>query len=172
MQKHVLRNKIRDRAPTHYNHSVGDVLLAILDGTRVDDWQRSNIEDFHSKPLTVATLKAKARLSESSVVRALKILLKDGVIKMNPHTVNSYKISTSAILGMESRYKDEMLEKEIKQLTAQILKAVRMRFTRNPQRKPTWAGIHPEECTCVRRSEGLEFCSYTAPDKAQLTHAA
>jgi DNA-binding transcriptional regulator YhcF (GntR family) len=65
-------------------------------------------------------------LQWATVDKAIKILMKDGVIKMNPHAEGSYAVVPSALQVLESKFRHA----GAKQLEKKILNAVRMMISR------------------------------------------
>lgn len=152
MLKHKLKNLVKDRAPTKYPKSVVTVLMEILHTTFVPDWKTSDAELCYSRARSISKWAFHTNLQWATVDRAIKLLTRDGVIKMNPSFEGSYAVLPSALTLLESKFRNTTA----KQLERKILKAVRMKFQRDPNRsiKP-WSDVHPEQCLCEPR-----FCSH------------
>ena len=144
MLKHELKKLVLDRAPTKYPKSVVTVLHRILEMTYVPDWRTSDAELCYSRPLPVTKWAFQTNLDWHTVQRAINTLLKDGVIKMNPQAEGSYTVVPTALQLLESKFRNT----SVKQLERKILKAVRMRFTRTPDRVPVWSDPH-QACACT-----------------------
>jgi hypothetical protein len=132
------------------------VLGKIIDLTRVDDWKLGHVENFFSTPTPVTKLEFLTNLERHTVVRALKTLVRDGVINANPREKNSYSINPETIRAFASNY----LTRRTRSLERKILNTVRMKFSRKKpedQISPAWSSIHPEQCACVPH-----FCPHPA----------
>jgi len=147
--KHEVKKLINDRAPTRYPKSIVTMLQKIMELTYVPDWRTSDAELCYSRALPVSKWAFNSNLEWHTVQRAIKTLTKDGVIKMNPQSEGSYAVISTALQTLESKFRN----RAAKELERKVLKAVRMRFTRNPERVPTWNYSH-STCACVP-----PFCS-------------
>jgi len=145
MLKHDARKLVQDRATTRYPKSVVTVLGKIIDLTHVGDWREDHIEQFFSTPTTVSKLEFLTNLEWHTVSRALKILLRDGVIKAHPQVKDSFGLNPETLQSFASKF----LTLRSRSLDRKVLKAVRMKFTRNPNREAQQYDIHPVGCPCV-----------------------
>lgn len=154
MLKPEVKKIVKDRATTHYPKSVITVLDKIIELTHVPDWQKDHVENFSSTPKTKSKLAFLTNLRWRTVSRALTILLQDGVIQPNPRAKYSYILNAETLRSFTSRY----LSEQSQDLERKIIKAVRMKFTRNPNRQvQPWPEVHPEvfACACDKT-----FCSH------------
>lgn len=126
MLKHDLKSLVKDRAPTKYPKSVVTVLREILHFTFVPDWRTSDAELCYSRAMAISKWAFHTNLQWATVDKAIKILMKDGVIKMNPHAEGSYAVVPSALQVLESKFRHA----GAKQLEKKILNAVRMMISR------------------------------------------
>lgn len=130
MLKHQLKNLVKDRAPTKYPKSVVTVLKEILSLTFVPDWRTSDAELCYSRALPISKWAFHANLQWATVDRAITILTKDGVIKVNPQSEGSYAVVPTALQLLESKFRN----RSAKELERRILNAVRMMVTRKEER--------------------------------------
>jgi hypothetical protein len=152
MRKQEVKKLVLDRAVTRYPKSVIGVLNKIIDLIEVEDWKVDEIDDRYSKATSVSRLEFLTNFEWHTVRRAIKTLLADGVIIKNPHAYDSYRVNVEVLQGMQSRF----VANRFRNFERKVLKAVGMKFTRNPERsvKP-WSDVHPEQCACVP-----PFCSH------------
>ncbi len=151
MLKHEARKAVQDRASLRYPKSVVTLLAKIVDLTHVGNWQTDQIEHFASTPRTQTKLGFLTNLSERSVRKALKVLQRDAVIKSNPRQKGSYVLNPEVLLLFASKY----LASQPRIVERKILRAVRMRFFRVPNRKVQPFAENHAVCTCVP-----PFCSH------------
>jgi AraC-like DNA-binding protein len=131
MLKHELRNRINDRATTHYSKGEVTVLKRILDATHVPDWKSSQVENCFSTPMSVTKWSFHTNLERHTVSRAIKKLLQECIICEHPVQKGAYNIMPEALLRLESKYSNSH-SREIEQ---KILNAVRMRLRRRQARE-------------------------------------
>lgn len=155
MLKHEARKQVQDRASTRYPKSVVMVLAKLIDLTRVDDWKLDQVENFFSSPTSASKIGFLTNLERHTVNRALKVLMRDGVIRADQKTKDSYSINPETLKTFASKY----LTTRTRTLEQKILNTIRMKFTRRgfPEKAltPEWASIHPVQCACLPL-----FCSH------------
>jgi len=152
MRKSEVRKLVLDRAVTRYSKGVIAVLSKIIDLIEVEDWKVDQIEGRYSKPATVSKMEFLTNFEWHTVRRAINRLLADGVIAQNPHAYDSYRVNVEVLSAMPSRF----VANRGRNFERKVLKAVRMKFTRNPERNAqSWPEVHPAQCACVP-----PFCSH------------